>query len=107
MKWLKTPSPPYYAVIFTSIKNPSSEGYNETAQKMVTLAEVQDGFLGYESAREDLGITVSYWKDEVSILKWKQNIEHLAAQQKGIKEWYKCYWVRVCKVERAYEFGIK
>ena len=64
----------------------------------------QDGFLGVESAREDLGITVSYWKDEKSIINWKANLEHQSAQKTGKELWYKQYKVRIAKVERDYQF---
>ena len=96
---------PYYAVIFTSIKTDATEGYDEMAMKMVNLAQQQDGFLGVESARNEIGITVSYWKDLTAIKNWKQNLEHLEAQEKGIKSWYKKYTVRIALVEREYRFG--
>lgn len=96
----KTPEPPYYAVIFTSIRTDIDEGYNNIADHMVELASQQDGFLGIESASDSIGITVSYWKDERSINKWKQNIEHLSAQKKGIAKWYSRFKTRVAKVER-------
>lgn len=99
----KTPEPPYYAVIFTStLKN--EEGYIAMAEKMGELAKQQDGFLGIESARNQLGITVSYWRDLEAIKKWKLNVEHLEAQQKGRNSWYKQYQVRIAKVERDYTF---
>ena len=62
-----TPAPPYYAVIFTSVKTDNDPGYSEMAEKMIELAQKQEGFLGIESAREELGITVSYWRDLESI----------------------------------------
>jgi heme-degrading monooxygenase HmoA len=97
-------NPPYYAVIFTSIRtNSDSEGYLEMAIKMEELAQQQDGFLGVESAREDIGITVSYWKDLASIKNWKENLDHIEAQQKGIAIWYEKYKVRIALVEREYE----
>ncbi len=67
-------NPPYYAVIFTSVKRENIEGYNEMAEKMETLARQQEGFLGMESAQNEIGITVSYWKDLDSIKKWKENV---------------------------------
>jgi len=100
-----TPPPPYYAVIFTSEKTEEVNGYKEMALQMEELAKQQDGFLGMESAREDLGITVSYWKDLASIKQWKMNADHLVAQQKGKTEWYKSYKTRICLVERDYEFN--
>jgi heme-degrading monooxygenase HmoA len=102
-----TPKPPYYAVIFTSILGEFKDGYSEMADLMVKLAKEQEGFLGVESARENLGITVSYWKDLHSIKKWKKNSEHRIAQVKGQTDWYKYYKTRISKVERDYEFKKK
>jgi heme-degrading monooxygenase HmoA len=95
---------PYYAVIFTSKRTDSNDSYSEVAQKMVELAQKQEGFLGVESARNEIGITVSYWKDLTSISKWKQNLNHLYAQQKGKTTWYENYTVRIALVEREYHF---
>ena len=99
-----TPKPPYYAVIFTTIRTEIEEGYDETAKKMEALAKQQDGYLGIESARNGVGITVSYWKNIASITNWKNNIEHTIARKKGRALWYKNYQVRICKVERDYGF---
>jgi heme-degrading monooxygenase HmoA len=99
-----TPKAPYYAVIFTSLKNPDDEGYSAMAGLMGELAAKQPGYLGIESAREDLGITVSYWKDLDSIKAWKQNSEHVFAQKTGREKWYANYKTRICLVERDYEF---
>lgn len=41
----KTPEPPYYAVIFSSLRTPGDEGYAEMAERMVALASEQPGFL--------------------------------------------------------------
>jgi len=101
----ETPKPPYYAVIFSTIRTEGDNGYNQMAQKMEELAQEQPGYLGIESAREELGITVSYWKDESAILAWKKNIEHVAARQLGREKWYKYYMLRVAKVERDYGFN--
>ncbi len=96
---------PYYAVIFTSTQNENIEGYSEMSEKMERLAKQQNGFLGIESARNDVGITVSYWESLDAIKSWKQQSEHLQAQQKGKMDWYSWYHVRICKVEREYEFN--
>ena len=97
-----TPPVPYYAVIFTSLRTAVDEGYGDMADKMVALAAQQPGFLGVESAREDLGITVSYWKDLDSIRAWKANAEHQVAQQLGHEKWYAAFKTRIAKVERDY-----
>ena len=67
---------PYYAVIFTSTNSSITDGYDEMAQKMVEMAQKQEGFLGLESARSEVGITVSYWKSLQDIRNWKNNLDH-------------------------------
>ena len=99
----QTPKPPYYAVIFTSVRTDVDEGYAQMAGKMVQLAAEQPGFLGMESARNDLGITVSYWDSLEAIKNWKNNLEHLAAQKLGHEKWYSHFKTRISKVERDYE----
>lgn len=101
----KTPEPPYYAVIFTSIRTPKDEkAYAKMAELMNNIAQEQQGFLGVESTRADLGITVSYWKDLESIKRWKNQYNHQIAQQKGQSDWYKSYKTRIAKVESDYGF---
>jgi heme-degrading monooxygenase HmoA len=95
---------PYYAVVFTSTQTEQIEGYSEMATQMEELAKQQPGFIGIESARDGLGITVSYWESLEAIKNWKQESEHIEAQQKGRGNWYNWYHVRICKVEREYEF---
>ncbi|MCJ7465522.1 MAG: antibiotic biosynthesis monooxygenase [Maribacter sp.] len=94
----------YYAVIFTSIRSNGEKGYSHMADQMEELAKVQPGYLGMESARQELGITVSYWESLEAIANWKSNADHLVAQKRGITDWYKWYKLRICKVEREYDF---
>lgn len=97
-----TPKPPYYAVIFSNEMTNETDGYAEMAQRMLTLASQQDGFLGVESARENIGITVSYWSDLESIKRWKAGAEHQVAQQLGHSKWYAHFKTRIAKVEKDY-----
>ncbi len=101
-----TPPPPYYAVIFTSVRTETKEGYLETAQRMLALAQTMPGYLGEESARNEIGITVSYWKSLEDIKAWKQHSEHLLAQSMGREKWYAAYKTRIALVEREYGFEI-
>lgn len=100
--------PPYYAVIFASQREASDadDGYGAMAERMVALAAEQDGFLGVESARdaEGFGITVSYWRDEAAIARWKADAEHREAQSRGRRDWYRHFELRVARVERARSF---
>ena len=99
----KTPAPPYYAVIFSSVRTAGDNGYAATADEMVALAAQQPGFLGFESARQKVGISVSYWSSLEAIQAWKENITHRQAQSRA-SAWYQAFRVRVCRVEREYGF---
>jgi heme-degrading monooxygenase HmoA len=99
-----TPEPPYYAVIFTSERTEGDNGYSNMSDAMVDLASKQDGFLGMETARNEIGITVSYWRDLASIKKWRDHIDHSVARKKGREEWYTAFKVRIALVEHDYDF---
>jgi heme-degrading monooxygenase HmoA len=100
-----TPKPPYYAVIFTSIHATySGLEYEEMATKMIAMARQQPGFLSVDSARNEVGITVSYWESLDAIAAWKAVADHQAAQAQGKKHWYQSYNVRIARVEREYSF---
>ncbi|MEE6450022.1 antibiotic biosynthesis monooxygenase [Gottfriedia acidiceleris] len=97
----KKPNLPYYAVIFCSKRTDGDNGYSKMSDKMVELASSQQGFLGVESARDhEMGITVSYWESLEAIKKWKEHAAHKVAQERGKKDWYESFALRVCKVER-------
>ena len=100
-----TPEPPYVAVVFTSLRTQGDNGYSLMVTRMDELAAKQPGYLGQESARDDVGITVSYWVDEDAARAWKQVAEHLVAQQRGRDVWYSDYRVRVASVLREYGPG--
>ena len=102
----RTPAPPYYAVVFTSLHTGTDEEeYGVTAERMAELAREQPGFLGFETtrSRSGLGITVSYWRDLEDIRSWRRHAEHRLAQEAGKSKWYRAYRLRVCRVEQ--DFG--
>lgn len=103
-KFASTPEPPYYAVLFTAQRTEGDHGYGAMAARIHEMALVQPGCLGAESAydADGFGFTLSYWKDEESILAWKRNADHMAAQRMGRERWYAHYEIRVARVERAY-----
>lgn len=94
---------PYYAVVFTSTLSEDIEGYDEMANRMVDSVQNQEGFLGIDSAREGVGITVCYWSSLEAIQNWKKKEDHLVAQKEGKARWYSSYKVRISRVERNYE----
>jgi heme-degrading monooxygenase HmoA len=98
----RTPRPPYYAVVFTSVRSTLDDAeYAETAERMVELAAQQPGFLGVESARDGqgVGITVSYWDNLEAVRRWREHAEHRVAQANGKERWYERYHLRICRVE--------
>ena len=97
-------TPPYFAVIFTTILTEDIEGYEKTSKKMESLAKKQKRYLGIESVRKEDASTVSYWQNLEDIVAWKNNIEHTEARNLGREKWYKKYQLRICKVEREYGF---
>jgi heme-degrading monooxygenase HmoA len=98
-----TPPPPYYAVIFTSLRTSGDDAnYGAMAERMLMLAAQQAGYLGVESARNEVGITVSYWSSLEAIRAWKANAEHREAQRLGRTQWYATFKLRIAKVEREY-----
>lgn len=100
--YTNTPKPPYYAVIFTSVRTEGDNGYDEMSDLIEDLVQEQSGFLGMESARKDIGITVCYWKDMESIENWARNAQHRFAKEEGKKKWYEYYRVRISRVEMEY-----
>ena len=98
------PDPPYFAVIFSSRRTPEDAGYAQMADRMVELAAEQQGYLGIESARDEVGfgITVSYWDSLEAIRNWRAHAEHRIAQEYGMKQWYLHYEIRIAHVTRAY-----
>ena len=104
MSIAQTPPAPYYAVIFTSTRSEADNGYEAMASAMVNLAAQQSGYLGMETARDSIGITVSYWENLEAIAAWQRNAAHLIAQQRGRELWYDSFKTRICRVERDYGF---
>jgi heme-degrading monooxygenase HmoA len=101
-----TPKPPYYAAIFSSVRNEGDDaGHNAMGERMAMLAMEQPGFLGFEFGAETperFMLFVSYWREAEDIVRWKKVSEHLEAQRLGKSRWYGDYRIRIAKVERDY-----
>ncbi|MFD2688978.1 antibiotic biosynthesis monooxygenase family protein [Streptomyces phyllanthi] len=98
--------PPYYAVVFTSVRTADQSGYGETADRMEELVRGVPGFLGMDQAQTPggLSITVGYFRDAEALAEWRTDVEHRAAQKRGRAEWYERYTLHVAKVERSQAF---
>ncbi|MGV9567344.1 antibiotic biosynthesis monooxygenase family protein [Streptomyces sp. NPDC003480] len=98
--------PPYYVVVFTSLRTGDDEGYGETAERMEELVKEVPGYLGMDQAMTPggLSITVGYFRDPAAIEEWRSDLEHRAAQKRGRAQWYRTYSLHVAKVERSHTF---
>ncbi|WP_055494551.1 antibiotic biosynthesis monooxygenase [Streptomyces sp. TP-A0356] len=98
--------PPYYAVVFTSLRTEGDRGYGETSDRMEELVKEVPGYLGMDQAGTPggLSITVGYFRDLAAIEEWRSNLEHRAAQKQGRAHWYETYTLHVAKVERSHTF---
>jgi heme-degrading monooxygenase HmoA len=101
----KTPKPPYFAVVFTSVNADVDHiEHTEMYGRMLELARGYDGFLGIEPARnpDGTGVAAVYWKDRESITAFARDPAHMIAKRKGREIWYSNYFIRICQVERDY-----
>lgn len=101
----KTPRPPYFAVVFTSVNaDVDHSEHTEMYGRMLELAQGYAGFLGIEPARnpDGTGVAVVYWKDRESITAFARDPAHMVAKRKGREIWYRNYFTRICQVERDY-----
>lgn len=98
--------PPYYTVVFTSLRTEVDDRYGEVNDALEALAAEQSGFLGVESVREEggFGISVSYWRDRAAIEAWARELAHREAKAKGVSQWFAEYSIRIAKVEEERGF---
>ncbi len=92
-----------YAVIFKAEINKFNSHYSEMASKMRELAINKYGCKEFTSVTDGIQeIAISYWQDQEQIKQWKQDSQHLVAQELGQSIWYKSYTVQVVEIIREY-----
>lgn len=92
-----------YVVIFKAEFKKRDREYLETAKRMRELARIKYGCLEFVSLCEgEKEISISYWESEDQIRRWKQDEEHVKAQEKGKVLWYRSYSIEVAGITRAY-----
>ena len=96
-----------YAVIF-EVK-PKIEGkdeYLKIAAQLRRFLEGRDGFISIERFQslsdEEKILSLSFWRDEAAIEKWRNLLDHRAAQKKGKESLFNSYRIRVASVVRDY-----
>lgn len=96
-----------YAVIFEVV--PTSEGkdqYLKLALELRKFLENQNGFISIERfqslSQENKVLSLSFWRDEEAIRKWRNEFDHRSAQKKGMDSLFDSYRIRVAEVVRDY-----
>jgi heme-degrading monooxygenase HmoA len=96
-----------FAVIF-EVK-PKIEGkdeYLKIASKLSKYLENREGFISIERfqslTEEGKILSLSFWRDEAAIEKWRNILEHRAGQKKGKESLFHSYRIRVAEVVRDY-----
>jgi len=89
---------------------PTEEGretYLEIAGQLRAELETIDGFVSIERFESLVTpgkvLSLSTWRDEASIQRWREREAHRAAQDRGREELFKRYRIRVADVVRDYD----
>ena len=95
------------AVIFEANSHLDKQArYLEIASELRPLLERIDGFIAIERFQSMLEpgkiLSLSWWRDEESVLAWKKNVFHQEAQAEGRESIFSYYRIRVAHVFRDY-----
>lgn len=82
------------------------EDYLEIAAALRSELEQIDGFISVErfASLTDDGkiLSLSFWRDEEALVRWRNHAEHQAAQGRGRHEIFADYRLRIAAVVRDY-----
>ncbi|HID5258332.1 TPA: antibiotic biosynthesis monooxygenase family protein [Enterobacter ludwigii] len=95
------------AVLFEAQASSAHQArYLQLAAELKPLLADIDGFIDierFQSLTTDGKIlSLSWWRDEESVRRWKQNVFHQAAQREGREAIFTYYRIRVAQVVREY-----
>ncbi len=96
-----------YGVIFeVEIKADKKEQYLQVASRLKEQLLKQSGFISIERfqslVQENKLLSLSFWEGEKDILSWKENLDHMKAQQEGRENIFMDYRIRVVEVKKDY-----
>lgn len=96
-----------FAVIFeVKPKSTGKTEYLKIASELKEFLGNREGFISIErfQSLSDKGkvLSLSFWKDEIAIEKWRILFEHRIAQKKGKLNLFHSYRIRVAEVVRDY-----
>ena len=83
--------------------------YIEIAAELRPLLDKIEGFISVERFRgvtsEGKILSLSFWRDEQAVAKWREVYEHRCAQAKGRIELFERYRIRVFTTELLRDYG--
>jgi len=83
-----------------------NQTYVDLVNKLTPLLKPMEGFISIECFQSTLNpekvMSVTTWRDEEAVVKWRNVSAHLAAQKAGRDKIFKDYRVRVASVIRDY-----
>jgi len=96
-----------YAVIFEVEPEPDRlQDYLDIAARLRAELEKIDGFISIERfkslSQDGKILSLSFWRDEEAIARWRQPQQHHAAQRTGRDRIFRDYRIRVAAVARDY-----
>ena len=99
------------AVIFEALPQPGRrDAYLDTAARLRPLLDEIDGFLSIERfeslATPGKILSLSFWRDEEAVARWRNVEAHRAAQRAGREFIFSGYRLRVAHVARDYGAGL-
>jgi len=95
------------AVIFEVVpREGHTDAYLDLAAGLKKHLEAIDGFVSVERfrslAQPDKLLSLSFWRDEAAVARWRELPVHRAAQQAGRRQHFAGYRLRVAQVLRDY-----
>jgi heme-degrading monooxygenase HmoA len=98
------------AVIFEFVPaGGHKQDYLDLAAGLNDIVKGFDGFISIERFESISApgrfVSLSFWRDEEAVRKWRNVQQHRAAQAKGRKGIFDSYRLRVCSVIRDYEMN--
>lgn len=95
------------AVIFEVVpRDGHADAYFGLAAGLRTHLEAIDGFISVERfqslTQPDKVLSLSFWRDEAAVRRWRELEAHRAAQQAGRQQHFSDYRLRVAQVLRDY-----
>ena len=96
-----------HTVIFEAIPHPDRwDDYLNIAAALFSELEQVDGFISVERfsslTNEGKVLSLSFWRDEDAVRRWREHTQHRGAQRIGRSEIFADYRLRIATIDRDY-----